>query len=284
MFNCKYCENDSEWVVTDNEILLCKTHLMSCVEEGTASSFNNLDSPVTKEIIEKFSKNLQTRIELLNTNSNKIVTSISKLCIELINEGNKTALLFTKQALVYSELIKKLLARKMSIQEAKKFYNTEVTFLKVDPIEKFVKINDFFSQKFFRVSQNIVIGMDSDKSYDYKTQIIKQNYENKLSPTQNKNSLIPEGINMFYNGKKNSNELDSFISFSNLNTKTSISDQILKSQLSDDPNIDKNFNAAKFSNSKEKVNEKKSLVKCIRCKAVYNGNKCTVCNHIRNIE
>lgn len=279
MFNCKYCENDSEWVVADCEKLLCKAHLMQYLNEGSASSFKNLESPITKEISAEICKNLHARIEQLNKNSSQLVSSISKLCTEMVTEGNKVALLLTKQALSYSELIKKALSRRMSIQDAKRLYNTEIIFLKTDPIEKFVKLNDFFSQSFFKVSQKIIKGPSKENN-------LGQNYSNKSNSDSNIKGLIPEKINILYDEKLSPNRFDAQASPSSLDTLSSDPLTPKTQILSDNPNKDKNQNfiSIKSSYSQNMSNQKKSLVRCLRCQAMFDGYICPVCKKERKVQ
>jgi hypothetical protein len=169
--------------------------------------------------------------------------------------------------------MKKVLSFRISIQDAKRLYNTQIVFLKTDPIEKFVRINDFFSQNFFIVSQNIIKGP------------AKENYENKLNSNPGIKGLALEKTNLLYDKRGSYNGFDVQTSPSSLNTLSS-DPLAIKGMLSSEyPNKDKNQNfPIKSSYSQEMPNQKKSLVRCSRCQALFNGNICTVCKQVRKVQ
>ncbi|OMJ66884.1 hypothetical protein SteCoe_36120 [Stentor coeruleus] len=184
MFKCYYCKEDASRFCENGHVLVCNNHIPEHLNEGCKENLVTFDSPIIEEFSKVVTEKLQSLIEELNNAIHKFLNFISVIDTHKTTVGKNAIDAAISLQNIYSNQIKSIYERNLTMKEAKEIYQIELN-INIDNFDSELnQIKKSLSNMFCRNIENILGSIKKIKT-------INENYNNKGSITrESKNNRI----------------------------------------------------------------------------------------------
>lgn len=154
MFTCSFCSSNATHFCDNSRLLVCDKDISTYIKKGYKGNLLSFDFPLKKEYSEAVSKKLELYISQINELIRTILGSLSVFYAN-INKIEKNAIktLITLQN-TYSNQIKKLYEKTLTMNEAKDIYDTELKIDSQNLDSELKRLGKHFSELFYDPSKN----------------------------------------------------------------------------------------------------------------------------------